>query len=664
MTAAAVGANSSITSWWYGQNRAADTTRRLETVLTLNPSPGPVGAVTVRQGELAAAFLTGLSTPLPHPWQPAGRQATIAWDAVDPGSDPDPEHPVYLVALGTGDNPSALFVLNLAAFSRIRVLGDSATTIGVVNRWVLELLSTHPGTTIGITDDVWPGPFTSRVRQVNAGNVPDVDVLFLGAGYSYADRSQIVSTSTSRIVIDLGQDAAVSATWTLTCGADLQGELSNGSERSMKATLIGLSGNSLDLWRGLIDPGGARPVQPVDSAEDTEENAPAVTLPPWDTEYDEPFDSPANDGLSSDWTAPPAPEDLLFAEESAEADPTPSVHSEDLDADRHLDEDSVTATAAKEPQGPAPILFAPPRTDSPSIDTDDTPAGENDDEENPSEHAETSSSEVAEVPSAPPASASNDHAPGPSSVAVNATTTPPRLAVIWNRILGPVTLCPPHGGPEHPRDKRLNELTVYLQTQRTVKRSEIVDAIFGGVAEEQTVTGQLSILRKRLGRVRPDGDSDSAFPTLVGGSYYRLHRLVISDWMEFDRLIGIDPEHTAQTAPADLVAAMELVTGPPLDGIKDTEWSWSKFLRDDMKTRVPNGALALAKHYFDNHDYNSALGVARKGLWYDSARNDLWAVALRSAAAERQDDTFRELRSDYIAKVPEAERNSEVFDLT
>lgn len=650
MTAAVVGANSSITSWWYGQNRAADTTRRLETALALNPSPGPVGAVTVRQGELTAAFLTGLNTPLPHPWQPAGRQASIAWEAVDPGSAPDPAHPVYLVALGTGENPSALFVLNLAAFSRIRVLGDSSTTGEVVKRWVLELLSTHPSTTIGITDDVWPGPFTSRVRQVTAGNVPDVDVLFLGAGYSYADRSQIVSASASRIVIDLGQDAAVSATWTLTCGADMQGELSNGSERTMKATLIGLSRNSLDLWRGLMDPGG-RPQRSAAGVEDADKNADAAATDRWDTQYDDPFGSPANDDAAADWTDPPSPEDLLFPEE---ADHGASVYTDDLDIGPHVDEDvDEDAAVAPEPQGPPtapPVLPAPPVTDSAA-------------DEHPSEYAKLSDPEPDEIGSAAPDAGGNrPAATAASTISATPTTEPPHLAVIWNRILGPVTLCPPHGGPEHPRDKRLNELTVYLQTQRNVKRREIVDAIFGGVAEEQTVTGQLSILRKRLGRVRPDGDS--AFPTMAGTSYYRLHRLVISDWMEFDRLIGIDPDHTAHTAPADLVAAMELVTGPPLDGIKDTEWSWSKFLRDDMKTRVPNGALALAKHYFDNHDYNAALAVARKGLWYDSARNDLWAVALRSAATDRQDDTFRELRSDYIAKVPEAERNSEVFDLT
>ena len=657
MTAAVVGANSSITSWWYGQNRAADTTRRLESVLALNPSPGPVGAVTVRQGELTAAFLTGLSTPLPHPWQPAGRQASIAWEAVDPGSAPDPEHPVYLVVLGTGENPSALFVLNLAAFSRIRVLGDSSTAGGIVNRWVLELLSTHPGTTIGITDDVWPGPFTSRVRQVSAGNVPDVDVLFLGAGYSYADRSQIVSSSTSRIVIDLGQDAAVSATWTLTCGADLQGELSNGSERTMKATLIGLSPNSLDLWRGLMDPGRPAPQQPADHVEGAETTGTAVP-PPWDTESDDAFDFPANDDMA-EWTAPPSPEDLLFGQES---DHSTSIGTDDdSDVDPHIEESAATVPAAQEPQTPlpvTPIVSAPPATDNSA----DMLIGADDGDEGPSESTGAGSSEAAEDLPGPPAAAGSDHGSASTpTISVNTTAVPARLAVIWNRILGPVTLCPPHGGPEHPRDKRLNELTVFLQTQRNVKRSEIVDAIFSGVAEEQTVTGQLSILRKRLGRVRPDGDV--AFPTLAG-SYYRLHRQVISDWMEFDRLIGIDPDHTAQTAPADLIAAMELVTGAPLDGIKDTEWSWSKFLRDDMKTRVPNGALALAKRYFDNHDYSAALGVARKGLWYDSARNDLWAVALRSAAADRQDDTFRELRSDYIAKVPEAERNSEVFDLT
>lgn len=656
MTAAVADTSTPLVSWWYGQNRAVDTTRRLETLLALNPSPGPVGAITVRQGELTAAFLTGLNAPLPHPWQPAGRQASIPWESVNPGTEPDPEHPVLLVALGTGENPGALFVLNLAAFSRIRVIGDPDIAQAVTSRWVLELLSTHPATTIGITDDVWPGPFTSRVWQVTAGNVPDVDVLILGGGYSYADRSQIVTTATSRVLVDLGQDAAVSTTWTLTCGANLQGELSNGLQSSMKAELIVPARDALELCRGLMtSTPAAAAAQRITSVPDTathddvsedDVDPAAEAPPPWDVELDE-----GDLAAGQPWVAPPFPEDLLFGDTtdfSAAGAEEPAT-SADLD-----DQAEVMPTPAPVEPDPTPAVA------DLTLQGEDSEVYETGDPEIRSEYAELGPS-VASTPPAHDISAE----PAATSPATPAPAVPaspvasPRRVVIWNRILGKVTLSPPHGGPEHPRDKRLNELTVYLQTQRTAKRSEIVEAIFGGVAEDQTVTGQLSVLRKRLGRVHPDGDE--AFPKQGVDGYYSLHRLVISDWMEFDRLTGIDPN---DADPSDLVAAMELVTGPPLGTIRDDEWLWSKFLRDDMKTRVPDGAVSLARHYFDSHNYSAAVDVARKGLWYDSARNDLWAVALRSAAASRNDDQFRELRSEYKAKVPEEVRKSAGLDLT
>ncbi|HUO38307.1 MAG TPA: hypothetical protein VMU34_10880, partial [Mycobacterium sp.] len=124
--------------------------RRLETLQSVTPSPGPAGAVTVQRDELTVAFMEPLTAPLPQPWQPAGVEARIDWAAVNPGSQPDPAHPVYLVVLGTTD-AGALFGLNLAAFSRIRIGGDPDTARALVSRWILELLATHPATTVGVT---------------------------------------------------------------------------------------------------------------------------------------------------------------------------------------------------------------------------------------------------------------------------------------------------------------------------------------------------------------------------------------------------------------------------------------------------------------------------------------------------------------------------------
>ena len=240
MTSTTAASSTPVTSWWYGQGRAVDVVRRLESLYSLSPAPaGPAGLITARRDELVVTFVAGLKSPLPYPWRTAdsSNEARIPWEAVDPNLAPDPDHPVYLVAFGTTDD-GALIGLNLAAFQRIRIDGEANVTTALISRWVLELLTTHPDITIGVTSDVWRGPFTTRVRPVAVGRVPQVDVLICGPDLTYTDRAQIVSNAASRIMVDLGKDAAIDTKWTITCGPDRFGQISNGVTRPMTATLI------------------------------------------------------------------------------------------------------------------------------------------------------------------------------------------------------------------------------------------------------------------------------------------------------------------------------------------------------------------------------------------------------------------------------------------
>ena len=142
---------------------------------------------------------------------------------------------------------------------------------------------------------------------------------------------------------------------------------------------------------------------------------------------------------------------------------------------------------------------------------------------------------------------------------------------------------------------------------------------------------------------------------------YHLKNVVVSDWMEFDRLVEILVEHT--TTPS-LIAAMNLVTGPPLGGIAAHEWIWAKDLRDEIRSRVADAAVVLARRLREGHNYPAALEVARKGLGYDTARQDLWKAALTAAQEGRDKEAFRELRGRYLAEIPSADRDSAVVDLT
>lgn len=613
-----------VTSWWYGQSRARDVARRLESLSGLSPAPGPAGVITARRDELTVTFVEGLKAPLPQPWQPAGREARIGWEGIDPGHPPDPEHPVYLVVFGTTDD-GGLVGLNLAAFPRIRVEGDPDTAAALIRRWVLELMATHPAISIGVTDDVWKGPWTTRVQPVTPGRVPGVDVLVCGPGLTYAERAQIVAASTSPILIDLGQDAAMSSTWVISCGPDRLGQISRGaSSRPLTATLIVPSAEVVDRCAELLTDQPDHPVTPPEAAPAERGDDAADT---------------ANGGDSPVEATGPGDE-FAFPDDDSPATGTAGI----------ADSEPGPVPA---PAEQAPIDFFAPMsaTSVPAAPTSPVTDHRDDSEAAPC------------IPVAAPTD--QHHSPDPAPVAAATESRQqsdgpaPVIAPMWNRILGQVVLQPPHSTQEPgPREKRLNELTVFLQHRPWASAADIIACVYGGAASEKTVTQQLSLLRARLGVVRPGGPK--ALPPMSDGGY-RLDNAVRSDWMEFERMVEI----LVETTPTpNLIAAMDLVTGPPLSRIPPKEWAWTKDLREELRDRVPAAAVALARRHHEAKRFGAAVEIARKGLWYDNVRQDLWQVALSAALDGHDKDAFRALRGQFLATVAGPDRDPAVFDLT
>lgn len=588
-------------TWWYGKGRAVDVTRCLESLSSLAAAPGPAGLVTVSRGQVTVAFVAPLRAPLPPPWQPAGPEACIAWDAIPEPGAPDPQHPVCLVTFGTtGDED--LIVLNLTAFARLRITGPNEAIRGLALRWMLEIVATHPATKIGITADLWPGPFTSRIRPVAVGSVPDVDVLMIGGDLTYADRAHIAAASSCPILVDLGADAATSTSWTITCDADLHGEIGNG-RNSMTATVMVPPDDVLDMCSDLLT---AAPLGPI---------------------------------------APAAEPDLDPAQTWYDIDGDPDA--EDYDDDSEIDFFAgSTDTTAGEPHSPDHRWSDPAVTPPAPIEPDPTaaaPAG-------PETIGEpTSTTDPHHRPAEDPTNC--------DQTVVNEQAQAVPVAPIWNRILGPVELCPPDGGSPGNREKRLNELTVFLQQRRWVTAGDIVEGPLGGAASNKTITQQMSMLRSRLG-VNDAGRR--ALPPIVEGQYH-LDGVVRSDWMEFDDLLQVIIERTETSR---LIAAMDLVTGPPLGGIGPTEWKWADDLRDEIRSRVADAAVTLARRHHEAKQYSAAITTAEKGLWYDSDRQDLWEVAMTAALDGKHTETFRDLRKRYLAEIPSSDRRPAVFDLT
>lgn len=639
-----------VTSWWYGQGRAVDVVRRLESLYTLSPAPpGPAGLVTVRRDELVVTFVAPLKSPLPNPWRSAdsSNEARIPWDVVDPNLEPDPDHPVYLVVFGTTDD-GGLIGINLAAFQRIRINGDSAITTALVSRWVLELLATHPDITIGVTPDVWRGPLTTRVRPVAVGRVPQVDVLICGPDLTYTDRAQIVSNAASKIMIDLGKDAAVDTKWIISCGTDRHGEISNGVTRPMTATLVLPNTATVDRCSALLTD------QPL-SAAPIAETTPDTNAEPAEEQYEaDDFDDartdpqlPAIDPIafaSSDAGAAADPEGIDFFAPSPQ--PTPQ---EDLDVPAgevnswpeagYGPDDSLPT--ADDTSGHIPVVAAPAAAAAlPNVQADPPTA------DPPWEQPV--------APPAPPAAAAAQPVSGNDS-----DSSAPQVATIWNRILGQVDLTPPHSDQQPgPREKRLNELLVFLQHNRFAEHSEIVRNVYRGAVADKTVTQQVSLLRARLGVTRVGGPK--ALPPMRDSGYV-LDNAVRSDWMEFERLVEI----LIDTTPtANLVAAMDLVTGPPLGNIPPKEWAWTKDLRDEIRDRVAGAAVVLAGRHHAGKKYSAAVEIARKGLWYDNARQDLWQIGMQAALDGHDKDAYRTLRTQYLSTVAGPDRDPAVVDLT
>ncbi|MDQ1716446.1 MAG: hypothetical protein QOE89_399 [Pseudonocardiales bacterium] len=635
MTSSTAVSSAPVTSWWYGQGRAVDVARRLESLYALSPAPAaPAGLITARRDELTVTFVAGLKSPLPHPWRPADstNEARIPWDAVDPSLEPDPDRPVYLVVLGTTDD-GALIGLNLAAFQRIRIDGDSATTTALVSRWVLELLATHPDITIGVTHDVWRGPLTTRVQAVAVGRVPPVDVLVCGPDLTYTDRAQIVSNAASKIMIDLGRDAAVDTKWTISCSPDRLAHISNGVTRPMTATLILPSPATVERCSDLLTD---QPPAPDEPAADDE--APLDAAFEAD-EFDETDTDPQLRVLTPTAaalpdTGPPVPDGIDFFAPSPASEPGDDEMSQFPDAGYDVDDSSAPIPDSVIPAAQAPAV--PPVGDA--------------------ERAVAGTVGALQGGATAVPGGGADRGDDNDAAADDST---PQIAPIWNRILGQVDLCPPNSAQQPgPREKRLNELTVFLQHNRFADSADIIRGVYGGAASDKTVTQQVSMLRARLGAVRVGGPK--ALPPMRDGAY-GLDSAVRSDWMEFERLVEI----LIDTTPtANLVAAMNLVTGPPLGGVPPREWAWTKDLRDEIRDRVAGAAVVLARRHHSAKKFSAAIDIARKGLWYDNARQDLWQIGMQAALDGHDKDMFKSLRSQYLSAVAGSDRDPAVLDLT
>lgn len=103
------------------------------------------------------------------------------------------------------------------------------------------------------------------------------------------------------------------------------------------------------------------------------------------------------------------------------------------------------------------------------------------------------------------------------------------------------------------------------------------------------------------------------------------------DWREFQRLAGPAP---SQASTEDLIAAVGLIRGAPFEDIPPGDYGWRavELLKDELLDRCSDAALELARRQHAAGATTSAYQTARLGIRVYPQREDLWEVALATAA--------------------------------
>src|SRR5262249_57339177 len=126
--------------------------------------------------------------------------------------------------------------------------------------------------------------------------------------------------------------------------------------------------------------------------------------------------------------------------------------------------------------------------------------------------------------------------------------------------------------------------------------------------------------RRRLGRAS-DGREHIIH---LGSGIYVLHDDVRLDWAEFSALAG---RGRAARSPADLRAALELVSGQPFH--ECYHWWIDIALVETMRAEIVDTAGLLAQLELAAGDPRAAAHAARRGLSAERAAEQLWRAGLR-----------------------------------
>ena len=181
---------------------------------------------------------------------------------------------------------------------------------------------------------------------------------------------------------------------------------------------------------------------------------------------------------------------------------------------------------------------------------------------------------------------------------------PPVLPEVVVRVLGPVEVV----GTARPfRRAWCLDLVAYLALHPAGARADAwMTALWPDrVPPDATRFSTISDARRALGRA---SDGSDHLPRSVGRLTFAT--TVTTDWAQFRSLAAA----RGPGAPAAWRAALELVRGPLLGGLRSTDWAVLEGLAAEMEGAIVQLALDLAEHDLARRDGRGAERALRRGL--------------------------------------------------
>jgi nucleoid-associated protein YgaU len=237
-------------------------------------------------------------------------------------------------------------------------------------------------------------------------------------------------------------------------------------------------------------------------------------------------------------------------------------------------------------------------------------------------------------------------------------------------LLGPV-LVRTHGKPLPKSRPYFTELAAYLWLHRNGATREQVVTAFGTAAD--TVRKRMNVLRDWLGSNPLTGQpylphACKSPGAKSGVNVYQLDNSLLVDWDLFKRLRGRGEARGGAEGRADLVKALELVTGRPCDHRREGGWEWlAEEERHDhyMQVAIADVALTLTTHFLRDGDVGRARAATEIAMLAspDEELTRLCLAHIANAEGNRA-EAERILREDVCNRSDDGEAPPELNDRT